>query len=148
MKVRKVDSKDRDEWARMRNLPWDSSLTEHLVEIERYLSNYEKNIVNIFVLEKNHGRLGGFIELNIRNYAEGSELGVIPYIEGWYVDPDIRNNGHGKQLITMAEDWAIDNGFKELASDTELENITSVAIHKASGFQEVERIVCFIKKII
>ena len=147
MKARKVDSKDRDEWARMRNLLWDSSLTEHLVEIDRYFSNNSTNIVNVFVLERNNGRLGGFIELNIRNYAEGSELGAIPYIEGWYVDRDLRNDGYGKQLMTMAEKWAIDHGFQELASDTELENITSVAIHKALEFQEVERIVCFIKKI-
>ena len=47
----------------------------------------------------------------------------------------------------MAEEWAINNGFNELASDAELENLSSLAAHKALGFQEVERIVCFIKRI-
>lgn len=147
MKVRKVNFNDRQEWTRMRNLLWNSSEEEHLEEIEQYFANNSTNIVNVLVLDRNNGKLGGFIELNIRNYAEGSELGAIPYIEGWYIDSDIRNTGYGRQLIAIAEDWAIENGFNELASDAELENLTSIAAHKALGFQEVERIVCFIKKL-
>ena len=147
MKVRKVNLKDRQEYARMRNLLWKSSLTEHLIEIDRYFSGDSTNIVNVFVLERNNKKLGGFIELNIRNYAEGSELGAVPYIEGWYIAPDIRNSGYGEQLIAMAENWATQNGFNELASDTELENSNSIAAHKAIGFKEVERIMCFIKKL-
>jgi aminoglycoside 6'-N-acetyltransferase I len=147
MKVRQVNLNDRNEWARIRNSLWNSALKEHLEEIDQYFCHNSTNIVNVFVLERNNGKLGGFIELNIRNYAEGSELGAIPYIEGLYVDSDIRNSGYGRQLIAVAEAWAIENGFNELASDTKLENLTGIAAHKALGFQEVERIVCFIKKL-
>lgn len=147
MNIRKIDSNDRDEWARMRNSLWNSSLEEHLAEIELYFADNSRNIVKVLVLERNNGKLGGFIELNIRNYAEGSNQWRVPYVEGWYIDRDLRNNGYGKQLIAMAEEWAINNGFDELASDAELDNSNSIAAHKALGFKEVGRIVCFIKQI-
>ena len=147
MKVRKVNLSDKNEWERMRNQLWSSSSTEHLAEIDRYFSNNSTNIVNVMVLERNSGKLGGLIELNIRNYAEGSKLERVPYVEGWYVDQDLRKNGYGKQLMAMAEEWAIENGFSELVSDTELTNYNSIAIHQSLGFKEVGRIVCFIKSL-
>jgi len=147
MKLRRVDSSDREEWARMRESLWPGSSKEHLDEIDRYLSNERRGLVEIFVLDKDGGGLGGFIELNLRNWAEGSLADQVPYIEGWYVDPDLRGYGHGKELVKAAERWAIENGFDELASDTELENIGSIAAHEALGFEEVERLVCFIKKL-
>lgn len=81
----------------------------------------------------------------MRNYAEGSKHLKVPYVEGWYVDSDLRNCGYGKQLIQIAENWAIENDFNELASDSESENFNSIAAHKALGFKEVEKIICFIK---
>ena len=147
MNIREANLNDRNEWARMRQSLWNSSLEQHLEEIDLYFANNARNIVNVLVLERSNGKLGGFIELNIRNYAEGSNSGQVPYVEGWYVDRDLRNQGYGRQLIAMAEKWAVQNGFDELASDAELENFSSIAIHKALGFQEVERIVCFIKQL-
>jgi aminoglycoside 6'-N-acetyltransferase I len=34
-------------------------------------------------------------------------------------------------------------GFREMASDTQLENEVSQQVHEALGYEEVERIVCF-----
>ncbi len=147
MNIRKATLTDRDEWARMRNSLWPDSLKEHLAEIDRYFSKAEIDIVQIFVLERSSGKLGGFIELNVRNYAAGSNSAKVPYVEGWYIDADIRGNGHGKQLIKKAERWALENGFDELASDAKTENSGSIAAHKALGFKEVERVVCFIKRL-
>jgi aminoglycoside 6'-N-acetyltransferase I len=42
---------------------------------------------------------------------------------------------------------AIENGYKELASDTEISNTQSIEIHKKLGFKETERVVCFLKKL-
>ncbi|BAY87137.1 GCN5-related N-acetyltransferase [Calothrix parasitica NIES-267] len=105
------------------------------------------DIVEVFVVERINGKLGGFIELNIRNYAEGTESKQVPYVEGWYIDSDIRGKGYGKEFIEQAQIWAIQNGFYELASDAEIENLISIAAHKVLGFKEVDRIVCFIKKL-
>lgn len=147
MNIRKVNLTDRNEWARMRNSLWDDSLEEHLKYIDKYFTQQEVDIVEVFVLERSNGKLGGFIELNIRNYAEGTVSTQVPYVEGWYIDSDIRGRGYGKQLIENAQSWAIANRFEELASDAEIENEISIAAHKALGFEEVDRIVCFLKKL-
>jgi aminoglycoside 6'-N-acetyltransferase I len=147
MKIRKADFKDKSEWARMRNALYSGSLEEHLEEITNYFLGNKIGVAEVFVLERNNGKLGGFIELNVRDYAAGSKSFKIPYVEGWYVDSDLRNHGYGKKLIKIAETWAIENGFKELASDTEIENFDSIAAHKALGFKEVEQIVCFVKQL-
>ena len=136
MKIRKVNLTDKDEWARMRNTLWPSSIKEHLEDIEKYFSNFEINTVEVFVLTRSGGKLCGFIELNVRNYAEGSSSTKVPYVEGWYIDPEPSGQGHGKQSMNAAESWAMENGFHELASDAEIENSGSIAAHKALGFKE------------
>ncbi|MCP4756688.1 MAG: GNAT family N-acetyltransferase, partial [Proteobacteria bacterium] len=55
--------------------------------------------------------------------------------------------GIGKALIKAAEDFALKMGFNELASDAELTNEHSIAIHKKIGFKEVSRTVHFVKTI-
>lgn len=131
----------------MRNSLWSGLLEEHIEEIDSYFSQSSKDIVEVFAIERTNEKLGGFLELNVRNYAEGSRSERIPYVEGWYVDPDLRGCGYGKQLLEAAQIWSIENGFRELASDTDLENSASIAAHKALGFEEVERMVCFIKRL-
>ena len=131
----------------MRNNLWPSSEEEHQKEIEDYFYGSSPGIKAAFVAHQNEDRLAGFIELNIRNYAEGSRETEVPYVEGWYVDTDLRGKGIGKWLIDAAETWANTEGYHELASDAELENSHSIKAHKASGFREVERIVCFIKPL-
>lgn len=131
----------------MRNSLWPDSLADHLHEVDRFFSNASRDIIAAFVLDRGADKLGGFIELNLRNYAEGSVAARVPYVEGWYVDADLRGKGHGKQLMAAAEKWAKQQGCIELASDAELENSASIAAHKALGFEETERIVCFLKKL-
>lgn len=131
----------------MRNSLWPNSLSKHREAIDKYLVNEGWGIVEVFVLERTPEKLAGFIELNLREYAEGSALIPVPYVEGWYVDQDMRGQGYGKQLMLAAEKWAIENNFDELASDAEIDNTQSIAAHSALGFKEVDRIVCFLKKI-
>lgn len=97
----------------------------------------------LFVAERAAGGLGGFIEVGTRNYAEGCESSPVPYIEAWYVDPDLRLQGVGRKLFAAAEDWARAQGFTEMASDAEIGNAGSIAAHHALGYSETDRIVCF-----
>ena len=100
-----------------------------------------------FVIERDESRLGGFIEMGQRDYAEGCETSPVAYVEGWYVDEDLRRQGWGASLIRVAEDWARNQALREIASDTWLENETSIQAHLALGFSEEDRIVTFRKKL-
>ena len=103
--------------------------------------------VAVFVADREDGSLAGFVEIGSRNYAEGCETIPVAYLEGWYVDSDVRRTGLGASLLRAAERWALQHGFKEIASDAELNNAVSLKAHLALGFEEVERQVCFKKKL-
>ena len=88
-----------------------------------------------------------FIEVSLRSCAEGSANSPVPFIEGWFVESGYRRRGVGRALVEAAEQWAGARGFREITSDTQLENIASIAAHLRLGYQEVERNVCFLKRI-
>ena len=89
----------------------------------------------------------GFAELSIRPFAEGCYSGKVAYLEGWYVMPEARRQGIGRALVHAAEQWGRDAGCCEFASDTEIANAVSTKVHRALGFVEVSRNVCFRKEL-
>lgn len=89
----------------------------------------------------------GFAEFSLREYAEGCLTSPVTYLEGWYVEPRARGRGVGAALVRAGEQWGIERGCSELASDAEIENELSIRAHKALGFEEVGRAVCFRKSI-
>jgi aminoglycoside 6'-N-acetyltransferase I len=88
-------------------------------------------------------RLAGFLELDFRNYAPGCRSSPVPFIEGWYVEPERQRQGIGRALIEAAEECARAAGHHEIASDGEVENADGIAADLALGYEEVERVVCF-----
>lgn len=101
----------------------------------------------ILVAPRAAGGLCGFAEVGLRPYAEGCESSPVAYLEGWYVDADVRRQGVGAALVRAAEAWARARGLTEFASDALLENETSHRAHRALGFGEVERVVCYRKSL-
>ena len=67
MNLRRVKSTDKNEWARMRNSLWPGSFKGHLDEIGRFFSKGDVGLVEVFVLERSRGELGGFIELKVKH---------------------------------------------------------------------------------
>lgn len=89
-----------------------------------------------------------FISLSLRHdYVEGTESSPVGYIEGLYVLEEFRGQGIARALIRHAKDWTRNKGARELASDVELDNLTSQRFHETVGFQEAGRIVCFTMKV-
>lgn len=148
MTIRLIVPEDRSEWLRMLlglhpELPAD----DHEPSIDAYLAGHAIDELvpsAVFVAERPTGHLGGFLELSVRNYAEGCS-GDTPYVESWFVDADLRGRGVGRALMEAAEQWARERGYSELASDAVLDNHPSHAAHEALGFEAVERIVVFRK---
>lgn len=147
MLIREVTRDDIPVWSKYRTILWPNTSDRHLSEINDYFSGQSIDIEAVFVIEDEAGQVAGFMELNIREFAEGSRHPKVPYVEAWYVDPQFQNQGFGKLLMQRAEAWAREQGFTELASDTEVSNTRSIALHKHLGFVETERVVCFLKKL-
>jgi aminoglycoside 6'-N-acetyltransferase I len=89
----------------------------------------------------------GFAELSLRSIAEGCHSSPVAYLEGWFVEESERRRGVGAALLRAAEEWARAQACSEFASDTEIDNGVSIAAHRALGFEEVDRIVCFRKDL-
>ena len=49
------------------------------------------------------GELVGFVEVALRDWAEGCSTRPVGYIEAWYVEPSHRRLGIGRTLIEAAE---------------------------------------------
>ena len=89
----------------------------------------------------------GMIDARVRNYAEGAPNLRAAYVEDLWVEPGQRRSGVAARLLEAVEEWACVEGFDWLGSDAELMNEISHAWHKASGFDEVERLVVFGKAL-
>lgn len=69
------------------------------------------------------------------------------FLEGICVAPGFRGRGIARSLVAEAERWAAAQGCSEFASDAQLDNVSSHAMHRALGFEETERVVYFRKNL-
>ena len=99
------------------------------------------------LVAEEEGRLIGFAEASLRDYAEGAPPGPSPYLEGIWVEPGHRRRGVASALLAAVEAWARRQGFDHLGSDALLDNDVSHLWHRNAGFGEVERIVIFGKPL-
>jgi aminoglycoside 6'-N-acetyltransferase I len=145
MLIRPVQPGDAAAWERMRQSLWPSSPREHAAEIASFFEGRRTHPVEVLLAVDELGQPLGFVELSIRNYAEGCSSDRVAYLEGWYVEPFARRQGVGAALMKVAEEWGRAQGCTEFASDTDLGNHVSEAAHRALGFAETGRIICFQK---
>jgi aminoglycoside 6'-N-acetyltransferase I len=143
--IRRGHAGDIFEWLRMRILLWPHLTPDDAqFDMDDMLADPEQAL---FVAARSDGCLGGFLEASTRKFADGCETSPVGYIEGWFVDEDLRGHGIGAALIRAAEEWARGTGCEEMASDTWLDNDASIAAHKRLGYQEMERLVHFAKRL-
>jgi aminoglycoside 6'-N-acetyltransferase I len=146
MIIRRIRPADLDEWLRMRLALFSHHSPEELyTEMGEIMADQDNQPV--FVAERPTGGLGGFLEASSHVNTYGCKTSPVGYIEGWYVDPDLRLHGVGKQLIRAAEQWAIMQEYQEMASDCEIDNRVSLSAHLSLGYQEAERLIHFRKWI-
>jgi aminoglycoside 6'-N-acetyltransferase I len=137
---------DDDEWVRMRRALWpEGGDGEHRAEVRLWRARSDA----VALVAVRPGRVGlcGLAEVGERSVADGCETGAVAYLEGWYVDPDVRRAGVGRALVRAAEAWARERGYRELASDVELHNLVSQRAHDALGFTETSRVVLYRKSL-
>ena len=132
---------DASEWTRMRTALWADQTEADMVA---WLARKD---AAVFVAQRDGGGLCGFVEVGERSHADGCITNPVAYLEGWYVDPDVRRHSIGAQLVRAVEDWARSRFYRELASDTQIHNLISQAAHQRLGFEEAERSVLYRKAL-
>jgi aminoglycoside 6'-N-acetyltransferase I len=148
MTIRPYESTDLAEWVRMRRELWPELPSEEAAQradCDAWLAR--RNSVVLVAERTERSRLCGFIEVGEREFADGCETSPVAYLEGWYVDEDLRGKGIGRQLVQASEKWALAKGYREFASDALLENLPSQQAHTSVGFVEVERAVRYAKQL-
>lgn len=145
--VRPAHPSDAADWERMRQALWPAPPGEHAREIAAFFAGAARLPAHALIAVDDSGRAVGFAELSIRSSAEGCYSGRVAYLEGWFVEAPVRRTGVGAALVRAAEAWGRAQGCTEFASDSRIDNAGAAAAHRALGFTEVERIVCFRKEL-
>lgn len=103
---------------------------------------------SVFFLAYREDVAVGFAQCQLRHdYVEGTENSPVGYLEGIYVMEACRKQGIAKKLLVACEEWAKTMGCREFASDCELGNDEGLRFHLRTGFEEANRIICFVKRI-
>lgn len=130
----------------MRDALWPGTPSDHEHETRAFFDEPRQDMVTL-VAERPGGKLGGFVEASLRNYAEGCVTSPVGYVEGLYVDPDLRGEKLSRALVEAAEAWARAKNCREMASDVLPENHHSYRVHLALGFEDAGQIICLRKSL-
>ena len=144
-----VGSADFEDWVELALELWppeDDSDREDMRRTMTAILNAENQTG--WLVRNTSGDAIAFMNLSLRqDYVAGATQSPVAFVEGIYVRPSYRHQSVGTALIQWAEQWAQQQGCIELASDALIENQDSYQFHTKVGFEEVERVVCFIKPL-
>lgn len=141
----KVNQERVDEVVTLALLLWpDTDQNELREEFSELLTNKEA----VIYAEEIDDKLVAFAQCQLRHdYVEGTESHPVGYLEGIFVKEPYRLKGVARELCKKCEEWSVVKGCKEFASDCELDNTESLAMHLKLGFVEANRLICFTKSI-
>lgn len=147
--IRKAVREDLNAWAEMREQQHPNGLQVHLAELAQYFGNPAglPGLVDQAWVAVDGASYLGFIEASIRPGANGCDEQPVAFLEDVWVEESVRRSGLGRKLLQVVEAWAREKGMGELGSDALMENLDSLKWHAQMGFEEMERVVCFRKKL-
>lgn len=143
--VRQASPSDLDAIVDLCCLLWpDAPREEHAEEISPILATNLCGTLPaaVFLTADNTG----FLQVGLRSHADGCDPAQpVGFIEGLYVREEARKHGIARTLLQAAEEWSRNQGAKEMASDTWIDQAVSIHAHQAMGFEIVDRCVHFRK---
>ncbi len=152
-RIYKAKKEDARQIAELAIQMWEENTVEGLAE------EFEEIVENgaVFLAETSEAmaaekvvepKVVAFAQCQLRHdYVEGTDTSPVGYLEGIFVREEYRNQGLARQLLATCEAWAAEQGCTEFASDCELTNTVSQEFHKKLGFEEANRVVCFVKRL-
>lgn len=143
--IREATISEAKEAAQLATQLWpDHTLEEFIQEMTQLIAQPDATVI----LAYHENETIGFAQCQLRyDYVEGTSSSPVGYLEGLYVKEAFRKQGFAKTLVNSCENWARKKGCQEFASDCELENKESLAMHLKLGFSEENRIICFKKML-
>jgi aminoglycoside 6'-N-acetyltransferase I len=133
------------DWAALRFALWPDE--GQVDEAANWVATTDPNQHNL-VARVDGGAVVGFAEATIRHdYVNGTSSSPVVFLEGIFVAPDHRRQGVAAALVDAVARWGQEQGCTEFASDALIDNLDSHAFHRAIGFTEQERVVCFSKQL-
>jgi len=145
MKVEQATAASIGEWGALRAKLWPHASRQ---ELEREASALLARGRAAAFLLRAETEAAGFAEATVRvDYVNGCSTSPVAFLEGIYVEPEWRRCGGARLLCQAVEGWAKEQGCSEFASDADIGNEASHAMHQALGFAETERVVYFHKRI-
>ena len=121
----------------MRRALWPECRPErHELEIQQLTA--AEGLAVVLVAARENGSLCGFAELSIRHgHVDGASSEPVAYLEGWYVDPDVRGAGIGRRLLEAAVEGAKEAQARELMLFTSPKLTAACNLYRSYGFAEV-----------
>lgn len=133
MNVRKIEI---DEFDKLKNLFPDND-EMWLKYRKRRLEQFEKQEIDVFVIEKNKNIIGE-ITVNYKSHELESE--TIPdrrvYLEAFRIDKQYQRQGMGQKLINYCMDYLAKLGYTEFTIGVEEDNEIAKHIYFKLGFTE------------
>ncbi|HEV8382198.1 MAG TPA: aminoglycoside 6'-N-acetyltransferase [Gemmatimonadales bacterium] len=147
-RIKQATPADATAWLELRCALWpEGSRSEHRNEIEQFFAGTLAEPLAVLLAVDDTNQTVGLAELSIRPYAEGCHSPDVAYLEGWFVAPTARRRGVGRALVEAAEQWGRARGCREIASDTQPDNLVSIAAHRSLGFEAAGSVRCFRKDL-
>ena len=145
-RIRPGTADDESSWLALRAALWpDTAELDHRLEMQRWLA--EPHRYGQFIAFDADSPVG-FAEVALRfEHVNGTDSSPVGFLEGIYVVPAARRRGIARELVAACETWARARGCREFASDADSGNAASHLMHRALGFDETERVVCFCKRL-
>ncbi len=141
MKTREALYSDLEAWVGLRHSLWPKSNHADLLNEAKAILK-SKNEVCFLLIHPSRGSVG-FSEAALHS----SSKGFYCHVEGWYVMPEFRGHGHGKELIECIESWTLHRSINLLTSDTIEDYPMSPEAHARAGFKIIQKITIFAKEL-
>lgn len=143
--IRKAGPQDAELLAGLAVRLWPAHTREELAE--EFAACLEREDSRFFLLYCGR-EAAGFAQCALRrDYVEGTRSSPVGYLEGIFVAEGFRRRGFARELLAECQRWAGSRGCREFASDCGCGQAESARFHRAVGFAEANRIICFVKKL-
>lgn len=146
MEIKPVTDIDVGDWLTLRQLLFpDTDDVRHEEQAAVILGNRFRNMVLLY--RGDQGEPVGFVEVSLRQQADGCHSSPVAYLEGLFVVAGRRRQGLATQLVCAGEEWARVRGCREFASDSEIGNEVAHLTHQQLGFEVTQRAVLYRKSL-